>query len=187
MAMFADCDIEAAMKWGKVAISPYSDAQLQPSSYDVTLSEHFKLFDTSVTTCIDPKRKTNMISVQVPAGRPFVLHPGEFALGSTQEVISLEGTVASRFEGKSSIGRLGLLTHVTAGFIDPGFSGHITLELANVGPLPLKLWPGMKIGQLCFFDLLSPSRRPYGSDRNHYQHQEGPTASAAHLQFEEEA
>ncbi len=111
---------------------------------------------------------------------PFVLHPGEFALGSTYEAVTLPDDVAARLEGKSSLGRLGLLTHSTAGFIDPGFTGHVTLELSNVATLPIKLWPGMKIGQLCFFRLSSPAEHPYGSGAygSRYQGQRGPTAVA---------
>ena len=116
---------------------------------------------------------------------PFILHPGEFALAATYEVISLGDDVAARLEGKSSLGRLGLLTHSTAGFIDPGFSGHVTLELSNVSTLPIKLWPGMKIGQVCYFQLSSPAESPYGTgdNLNRYQGQRGPTASRSHLNF----
>lgn len=124
--------------------------------------------------------------VEVDPDEPFVLHPGEFVLGSTLELITLPDDVAARLEGKSSLGRLGLLTHSTAGFIDPGFTGHVTLELSNVATLPIILWPGMKIGQMCFFALSSAAERPYGSDPatgNRYQGQRGPTASRAHVGF----
>jgi dCTP deaminase len=116
---------------------------------------------------------------------PFVLHPGEFVLGSTLEVVTLPDDLAARLEGKSSLGRLGLLTHSTAGFIDPGFSGHVTLELSNVANLPITLWPGMKIGQICCFRLSSPAEHPYGSAvyGSRYQGQRGPTASRSHLNF----
>jgi dCTP deaminase len=114
-----------------------------------------------------------------------VLHPGEFVLGSTYESVGLPDDLAGRLEGKSSLGRLGLLTHSTAGFIDPGFSGHITLELSNVANLPITLWPGMKIGQLCLFRLSSPAESPYGTARagSRYQNQRGPTPSRAYLNF----
>src|SRR5699024_2416381 len=117
------------------------------------------------------------------AGDPFVLHPGEFVLGATLERVELPDDLAGRLEGKSSLGRLGLLTHSTAGFIDPGFGGHITLELSNVANLPITLWPGMKIGQLCLFRLSSPAEAPYGSAStgSKYQGQRGPTASKAYL------
>ena len=123
--------------------------------------------------------------VEPEGSEPFVLHPGEFALASTYEMVTLGDDVAARLEGKSSLGRLGLLTHSTAGFIDPGFSGHVTLELSNVATLPIRLWPGMKIGQLCFFVLTSPVEHPYGSARHgsRYQDQRGPTPSRSHVDF----
>jgi dCTP deaminase len=118
-------------------------------------------------------------------GEAFILHPGEFVLASTYEVITLPDDIAGRLEGKSSLGRLGLLTHSTAGFIDPGFSGHITLELSNVANLPVKLFPGMKIGQLCLIKLSSPAEHPYGSEKygSRYQGQRGPTASRSFMNF----
>ena len=123
--------------------------------------------------------------VETDPDEAFVLHPGEFVLGSTFEVVTLPDDIAARLEGKSSLGRLGLLTHSTAGFIDPGFSGHVTLELSNVATLPIKLWPGMKIGQLCFFQLSSPAEKPYGSAeyQSRYQGQRGPTASRSAQNF----
>ena len=113
------------------------------------------------------------------------MHPGEFVLGSTYEFVKLPDNIAARLEGKSSLGRLGLVTHSTAGFVDPGFNGHVTLELSNMATLPIKLWPGMKIGQLCFFQLSSPSETPYGSEKylNRYQGQRGPTASRSFMNF----
>jgi dCTP deaminase len=121
----------------------------------------------------------------VAPDEPFILHPGEFVLGSTYEFVKLPDNVAARLEGKSSLGRLGLVTHSTAGFVDPGFNGHVTLELSNMATLPIKLWPGMKIGQLCFFQLSSPSETPYGSAKylNRYQGQRGPTASRSYMNF----
>lgn len=123
--------------------------------------------------------------VEPDEGEPFILHPGEFVLAATLEAITLPDDIASRLEGKSSLGRLGLVTHSTAGFIDPGFSGHVTLELSNLATLPIKLWPGMKIGQLCMFRLTSPAQRPYGSTEygSRYQGQRGPTASRSYLNF----
>ena len=138
---------------------------MQPSSIDVRLDRFFRVFNNSRYTHIDPAEQQDDLTTLVePDGDdPFVLHPGEFVLGSTLEVISLPDDLAARLEGKSSLGRLGLLTHSTAGFVDPGFSGHITLELSNVANLPITLWPGMKIGQLCMFRLTSPAEHPYGS------------------------
>jgi dCTP deaminase len=161
---------------------------LQPSSIDVRLDRFFRVFVNTKYTHIDPSlQQDELTSLVEPEGdEPFVLHPGEFVLGSTFEQITLPDDLAGRLEGKSSLGRLGLLTHSTAGFIDPGFSGHITLELSNVANLPIILWPGMKIGQLCLFRLSSPAEHPYGSAGvgSRYQGQRGPTPSKAYLNFQ---
>ena len=161
---------------------------LQPSSIDVRLDRFFRVFVNTKYTHIDPSlQQDELTSLVEPEGdEPFVLHPGEFVLGSTFEQITLPDDLAGRLEGKSSLGRLGLLTHSTAGFIDPGFSGHITLELSNVANLPITLWPGMKIGQLCLFRLSSPAEHPYGSAGvgSRYQGQRGPTPSKAYLNFQ---
>jgi dCTP deaminase len=160
---------------------------VQPSSVDVRLDRFFRLFDNHKYQHIDPSLDQPDLTrlVEVDATESFVLHPGEFVLGATYEVITLPDDIAARLEGKSSLGRLGLLTHSTAGFIDPGFSGHVTLELSNVATLPITLWPGMKIGQLCFFRLSSPAEHPYGSDKygSRYQGQRGPTASRSFQNF----
>ncbi|MEY2826030.1 MAG: hypothetical protein RLZZ122_394, partial [Actinomycetota bacterium] len=160
---------------------------LQPSSIDVRLDRFFRLFDNHKYPFIDPREQQDELTrfVEVASDEAFILHPGEFVLGSTYEYVSLPNDIAARLEGKSSLGRLGLLTHSTAGFVDPGFQGHVTLELSNVATLPIKLWPGMKIGQLCFFQLSSPSENPYGSEKygSRYQGQRGPTASRSHLNF----
>src|SRR3712207_411389 len=136
-----------------------------PSSIDVRLDRFFRVFNNARYTHIDPAQQQDDLTTPVePDGdEPFVLHPGEFVLGSTLEVVTIPDDLAARLEGKSSLGRLGLLTHSTAGFVDPGFSGHITLGLSNVANLPITLWPGMKIGQLCLFRLTTPSEHPYGS------------------------
>src|ERR1700710_2391692 len=140
-----------------------------------------RLFNNTRYTHIDPAKQQDELTtlVEPAAGEPFVLHPGEFVLGSTLEQVALADDLAGRLEGKSSLGRLGLLTHSTAGFIDPGFTGHITLELSNVANLPITLWPGMQIGQLCLFRLSSPAEHPYGSAiyGSRYQGQRGPTPS----------
>lgn len=160
---------------------------LQPASIDVRLDDLFRVFEGHRHDCIDPSVRQEDLTreVRVPAGEPFVLHPGEFVLGSTLERVSLPDTLAARLEGKSSLGRLGLITHSTAGFIDPGFEGHVTLELSNLAPLPLKLWPGMKVGQLAVFQLSSPAEHPYGSAvrGSRYQGQRGPTASRSWQNF----
>src|SRR5215207_7884101 len=151
--LLSDRDITAAIAEGRLGIDPYDAGLVQPSSIDVRLDRFFRVFNSARYTHIDPAQQQDDLTTLVePHGdEPFVLHPGEFVLGSTLEVVSVPDDLAARLEGKSSLGRLGLLTHSTAGFVDPGFSGHITLELSNVANLPITLWPGMKIGQLCMF------------------------------------
>ncbi|WP_106848837.1 dCTP deaminase [Blastococcus sp. Marseille-P5729] len=179
--LLSDRDLRARIDTGDLGIDPFDESLLQPSSIDVRLDRFFRVFNNQQYTHIDPAKQQDDLTspVEVQDGDPFVLHPGEFVLGSTLEVISLSDDIASRLEGKSSLGRLGLLTHSTAGFIDPGFSGHITLELSNMANLPITLWPGMKIGQLCVFQLSSPAEHPYGSEvyGSRYQGQRGPTPS----------
>ncbi|MGW0038736.1 dCTP deaminase [Gordonia sp. NPDC003376] len=185
--LLSDRDIRAAIDGGRLALDPFDPALVQPSSIDVRLDSLFRVFNNTRYTHIDPAQRQDELTTLVePAeGEPFVLHPGEFVLGSTLEVCTLPDDLAGRLEGKSSLGRLGLLTHSTAGFIDPGFSGHITLELSNVANLPITLWPGMKIGQLCLLRLTSPAENPYGSAAvgSKYQGQRGPTPSKAYLNF----
>ncbi len=186
--LLSDRDLRAEIDAGRLEIDPYDPELVQPSSVDVRLDRYFRVFMNTRYTHIDPaERQDELTSLVEPAGdEPFVLHPGEFVLGSTFESITLPDDLAGRLEGKSSLGRLGLLTHSTAGFIDPGFTGHITLELSNVANLPITLWPGMKIGQLCLIRLSSPAQDPYGSARtgSRYQGQRGPTPSKAHLNFQ---
>ncbi|RDV44982.1 dCTP deaminase [Leifsonia sp. ku-ls] len=185
--LLSDRDIKAELGAGRIALEPYEPEMVQPSSIDVRLDRFFRLFDNHKYPFIDPAVDQPELTrfVEVDADQPFILHPGEFVLGSTFELVGLPDDVAARLEGKSSLGRLGLLTHSTAGFIDPGFSGHVTLELSNVATLPIKLWPGMKIGQMCFFRLSSAAERPYGSAEysSRYQGQRGPTASRSYLNF----
>lgn len=187
MSLLSDTDIRAQIHGGRVGLDPFDPALVQPSSVDVCLDRRFRLFDNHRYSVIDPSQDQPDLTraVEVEPDEPFVLHPGEFVLGATLELVTLPDDIAARLEGKSSLGRLGLLTHSTAGFIDPGFSGHITLELSNVATLPITLWPGMKIGQLCFFGLSSPAQSPYGTgdNLNRYQGQRGPTPSRAHLNF----
>ncbi|WP_189114923.1 dCTP deaminase [Pilimelia terevasa] len=182
--LLSDRDLVSELKAGALGLAPFEPALIQPSSIDVRLDRLFRVFHNHLYTHIDPSVQQDDLTseVEVPGGQPFVLHPGEFVLASTLEVITLGDQLAGRLEGKSSLGRLGLLTHSTAGFIDPGFSGHVTLELSNVANLPIKLWPGMKIGQLCIFRLSSPADHPYGSAvyGSRYQGQRGPTPSRSH-------
>ena len=185
--LLSDRDIRAEIDSGRVCLDPYDEAMIQPSSVDVRLDRFFRVFENHRYPHIDPAEDQPDLTraVEPDGDELFILHPGEFVLGSTYEVVTLPSDVAARLEGKSSLGRLGLLTHSTAGFIDPGFSGHVTLELSNAATLPIKLWPGMKIGQLCFFRLSSPAESPYGSEKygSRYQGQRGPTQSRSHLGF----
>jgi dCTP deaminase len=185
--LLSDRDIRAELDSGRVGLDPYDPTMVQPSSVDVRLDRYFRVFENHRYPHIDPSvEQPELTRLVEPEGdEPFILHPGEFALASTYEVVTLPDDVAGRLEGKSSLGRLGLLTHSTAGFIDPGFSGHVTLELSNVATLPIKLWPGMKIGQLCLFRLSSPAEHPYGSTvyGSRYQGQRGPTPSRSFQGF----
>ncbi len=185
--LLSDRDIRAELEAGRVSLDPLDLGMVQPSSIDVRLDRFFRLFDNHKYPFIDPAVDQPELTrlVETKGDDPLILHPGEFVLGSTYELVTLPDDIAARLEGKSSLGRLGLLTHSTAGFIDPGFSGHVTLELSNVATLPIKLWPGMKIGQLCFFRLTSPAEDPYGSSRygSRYQGQRGPTASRSWQNF----
>ena len=186
--LLSDRDILAEIEAKKIVLEPYDESLLQPSSIDFRLDRYFRVFENHRYPHIDPAADQSDLTREVePAGEePFILHPGEFVLGSTLEVVTLPDDLAARVEGKSSLGRLGLLTHATAGFVDPGFSGHVTLELANVATLPIKLYPGMKIGQLCFFRLSSPAQHPYGSEKygSRYQGQRGPTPSRSYANFQ---
>ena len=185
--LLSDRDIRAEIQSGRVQVEPYDQTMIQPSSIDVRLDRYFRVFENHKYSVIDPSVEQSELTREVEVGPKefFVLHPGEFVLASTYEVISLPDDLAGRLEGKSSLGRLGLLTHSTAGFIDPGFSGHITLELSNVANLPVKLFPGMKIGQLCLIRLSSPAEHPYGSALygSRYQGQRGPTPSRSWMNF----
>lgn len=185
--LLSDRDIKSEIAAARIRLDPLDLEMVQPSSIDVRIDRYFRLFDNHKYPVIDPSEDqpdlTRMIEVDPAEG--FILHPGEFVLGATFEQITLPDDVAARLEGKSSLGRLGLLTHSTAGFIDPGFSGHVTLELSNVATLPIRLWPGMKIGQLCFFRLSSAAEKPYGSSEygSRYLGQRGPTASRSFQNF----
>ena len=185
--LLSDRDIRAEIAAGRVGCEPFTESMIQPSSVDVRLDKFFRVFENHRYSVIDPSIEQPDLTREVvtEGDEPFILHPGEFVLASTYEVITLPDDIAGRLEGKSSLGRLGLLTHSTAGFIDPGFSGHITLELSNVANLPVKLFPGMKIGQLCLIKLSSPAEHPYGSEKygSRYQGQRGPTASRSFLNF----
>nr|WP_219632938.1 dCTP deaminase [Haloechinothrix aidingensis] len=185
--MLSDRDLRKDVEAGRLGLDPFDAEMVQPASIDVRLDRYFRVFDNSKYTHIDPALQQDELTslVEQDGDDPFVLHPGEFVLASTYEQVTLPVDLAGRLEGKSSLGRLGLLTHSTAGFIDPGFSGHITLELSNVANLPITLWPGMKIGQLCLFRLSSSADFPYGTAQagSRYQGQRGPTPSRAYQNF----
>lgn len=186
--LLSDRDIRAGVEQGRIRLDPWDAAMVQPSSVDVRLDKVFRVFENHRYPVIDPALEQPELTREVVCepDEPFVLHPGEFVLGATWERVALGDDVAARLEGKSSLGRLGLLTHSTAGFIDPGFDGHVTLELSNMANLPIMLHPGMKIGQLCFFQLSSSAEVPYGSGAagSHYQGQRGPTPSRSHERFQ---
>lgn len=185
--LLSDREILARIDDGEIKLSPFDPQLIQPASIDVRIDRFFRVFDNHKYALIDPAEEQPELTrlIEVDADQPFILHPGEFVLASTFETVELGEQIAARLEGKSSLGRLGLLTHSTAGFIDPGFEGHITLELSNMATLPVALWPGMKIGQLCFFSLSSPALKPYGAagNANRYRGQRGPTASKSYLNF----
>ncbi len=184
--LLSDRDLNAEIRAGELVIDPFDPDLVQPASIDVRLDRVFRAFVNHHNTHIDPAVRLDGLTELVRAGHAgYILHPGEFVLGSTIERIALGRQIAARLEGKSSLGRLGLLVHSTAGFIDPWFDGHVTLELSNVATMPIRLWPGMKIGQLCVIRLSSPVERPYGSPElgSRYQGQGGPTESRAWMDF----
>src|SRR5918997_562087 len=188
--LLSDHDLTAELKSGQLQLDPFEPALVQPSSIDVRLDRWFRVFNNHLYTHIDPSIQQDDLTalVEVADDQPFVLHPGEFVLASTLEVITLGDQLAGRLEGKSSLGRLGLLTPSTAGFIDPGFSGHVTLELSNVANLPITIYYAMKIGQLSFVQLSEPAETPYGSGGlgSKYQGQQGPTPSRYWQNFQRE-
>ena len=179
--ILSDRTIREALTAGRIVIDPFDEACLQPSSIDVKVSNLFRVFRNHTTAIIDVKKDLTDLTelVEMKGDEPFVLHPGEFVLGSTLERVAIANDLVARVEGKSSLGRLGLLIHSTAGFIDAGFDGHITLELSNVANLPITIYPRMKIGQVSFMTMTTPADKPYGSGArgSKYQGQRGPTPS----------
>jgi dCTP deaminase len=179
--ILSDRSLREAIAAGRLVIDPLDDDAIQPSSIDVRLDNTFRVFYTARHPYIDVKQPMDDLTelVEVKPDNAFILHPGEFVLGSTLEEVGIPADLAARLEGKSSLGRLGLMTHSTAGFLDPGFNGHVTLELSNVANLPITLYPGMRIGQIAVFQLTTAAERPYGSRGvgSKYQGQRGPTPS----------
>jgi dCTP deaminase len=181
LVILSDRSLREAIAAGRLVIDPLDDDAIQPSSIDVRLDNRFRVFYTARHPYIDVKQPMDDLTelVEVKPDAAFILHPGEFVLGSTLEEVGIPADLAARLEGKSSLGRLGLMTHSTAGFLDPGFVGHVTLELSNVANLPITLYPGMRIGQIAVFQLTTAAERPYGSRGvgSKYQGQRGPTPS----------
>lgn len=179
--ILSDRDLRADLAAGRIIIEPFDETCVQPSSIDVKVSNLFRVFRNHTAAVLDVKQDLTGLTelVEVPEGEAFLLHPGEFVLGSTLERVAVPSDLVARVEGKSSLGRLGLVIHSTAGFIDAGFDGHVTLELANLANLPITLYPGMKIGQISFIKMTSPAEKPYGSGAqgSKYQGQRGPTPS----------
>jgi dCTP deaminase len=179
--ILSDVDLRKAIADGRISIEPFDETAIQPSSIDVRVDSLFRVFRNHTAGVIDVKQDMRDLTelVEISAGGVFMLHPGEFVLGSTREQVRVPDDLVARIEGKSSLGRLGLLIHSTAGFVDAGFAGHITLELANVASLPITIYPGMKIGQISFMQMTSPAEHPYGQGAagSKYQGQRGPTPS----------
>jgi dCTP deaminase len=187
LVVLSDRTIARYLAEGRIVIDPYDEALLQPSSVDVRVDSFFRVFHNNRYPYIDVKQPQDELTelVEVDDEHPFVLHPGEFVLGSTLERVRLPDDLVARLEGKSSLGRLGLLIHSTAGFIDPGWDGHVTLELSNVANLPITIYPGMKIGQISFMQMTEPAETPYGAAAigSKYKGQKGPTASRYYENF----
>jgi dCTP deaminase len=185
--VLSDRDIRASHEAGRLRIKPYDPADLQPSSVDLHMDRAFRVFRNNRYPYIDVRSPQPDLTelLTVADDEAFVLHPGEFVLGQTLEWIELPDDIVARLEGRSSLGRLGLLIHSTAGYVDPGWKGNLTLELSNVANLPISLYSGMKIGQISFLRMTSPVERPYGSPElgSKYQGQSQPTASAFHRDF----
>jgi dCTP deaminase len=188
--ILSDVSIRKALAEGRIEIDPLGEGAMQPSSVDLRTDRYFRVFRNDTTPYIDPKLQQEDLTelVEIDDERAFILHPGEFVLGSTLERVALPDDIVARLDGKSSLGRLGLLIHSTAGFVDCGFDGHLTLELSNVATLPIAIYAGMKIGQISFLQMTTPAEHPYGSGetKSKYQGQRGPTPSRSYLNFPKE-
>jgi dCTP deaminase len=188
--ILSDRSIREELASGGIEIEPLDEGAIQPSSVDLHVDRYFRVFRNDTTPYIDPKQAQEDLTelVEVADDGTFILHPGEFVLGSTLERVALGTDLVARLEGKSSLGRLGLLIHSTAGFVDAGWNGHLTLELSNVANLPIAIYPGMKIGQISFLRMSTEAENPYGSDAtaSKYKGQQGPTPSRYYLNFPED-
>ncbi len=186
--ILSDRDIRARLAQGDLVVGPLSDdaLQIQPASVDLRLDREFLLYRASRVACLDPREPSTIAAamerVVVSADEALVLHPGEFALGATEERVKMPSDLVGLVDGRSSVGRLAVVVHATAGFIDPGFEGQTTLELSNIGSIPVKLYPGMRIAQIVLHQLTSPAESPYGEARgSQYNHQTGPQPSRIRL------
>lgn len=189
--ILSDRTIKESIENGRIRITPYDSSLIQPASIDIRLDSRFRVFRNYRYSYIDPRESQTDLTemVEIEGDDPFVVHPGEFILGNTVERIALGDDIVARLEGKSSLGRLGLIVHATAGYIDPGFEGNITLELSNVANLPIRLYHNMKVGQISFFAMSTAADRPYGHPElgSKYKGQDAPTASKMHLNFTDPA
>jgi len=186
--ILSDREIRARLLKGDLKVGPLSDPelQIQPASIDLRLGDEFIVYRPAHVACLDPRDPSTLDQaterIRVAADSAFVLHPGQFALGTTLEEVSLPSDLVAMVDGRSSIGRLAVVVHATAGLIDPGFQGQVTLELSNIGPIPVRLYPGMRVAQLILHEMTSPAERPYGPDRgSRYQGQKGPQVSRMKL------
>lgn len=185
--ILSDVDLQKEIKNRRVIISPFNLSSIQPASYDVTLGDQFRIFKNTQKAYLDVKEDFSefMELIKIPKGKPLIIHPREFLLGTTVEKVKLPDDIVAQLMGRSSIGRLGIIVHATAGFIDPGFEGHITLEMTNVANIPIALYPGMRIGQISFTRMSSPAKNPYSPKRgSKYSGQKGPTVSRVWRDFE---
>lgn len=184
--ILSDKDIKDRIEEGSLGIEPFDEDCVQPSTYDLHLGEEFRLFNSHQQSHIDLKSKFSLTKlVRVDENEGFILHPGEFVLATTEERFRIPTDLAAKLEGKSSLGRLGLVVHATAGYIDPGFEGEITFEMSNMNTVPIVLYPKMRVAQICFFVMSSEVERAYGEAGNKYQGQKGPTESKAWQDFME--
>ena len=178
--ILSDTDIKKEIKKKRLIISPFKPSSIQPASYDVVLGNEFRIFKNTQKAYLDVKEDFSsfMELIKIPKGKPLIIHPGEFLLGTTLEKFTIPDTLVGQLMGRSSIGRLGIIVHATAGFIDPGFEGHVTLEMTNVANIPIALYPGMRIGQVSFTRLTTPAKNPYSQKKgSKYTGQKGPTVS----------
>lgn len=187
--ILSDRSIREAVSSGRLKIEPFDETALGPSSLDLRLSPRLRVFHTHKVSHVDVKVSADISEViEIDEENGFVVHPGEFILGSTVESFVLPSDLAAKLEGRSSLGRLGLIIHATAGFVDPGFFGELTFEISNVSELPIKIYPKMRIAQICFFEMSTPVEKPYGQKSSQkYQNQKGPTESRIYLEFKKTA